>query len=455
MTHSKNNDEIEKWKNKYYNLFDEQEKNDQLFQEKESVLRKIVTRLAQAAKGYNSGLDPHLESIQKLVKNSATNDKLKNKLDTFSDLLLHLSDEPFPLDKAKNDTAQKIETVIVSKQLLHLLAGTKIPGNYDSQASLLKNKLQTELDPEAFQVVLEKSVELLLSIKQHASLEQEDIEDFLSSITRQLTELGVHASSASVASQENAITRNKLDQAVSRQMKDLQQSSVNETSLDLLKQLITTRLEEIAQQINEHKQEEDQQHTKTQNQLKNMNSKIQVMESESKDLRGKLQIARDKALRDQLTGLPNRRAYEEQLSTEVARWQRYKTPLTMIIWDVDHFKKINDNYGHKAGDKTLLLISSLLTKNCRQTDFVARFGGEEFVMLLPDTSKESGFIMAEKIRTIIEKSGFNAGGKAISVTISCGITQYLDTDSFDSLFERADQGLYSAKNKGRNQCAVI
>jgi diguanylate cyclase len=455
MTHSKNNDEIEKWKNKYYNLFDEQEKNDQLFQEKESVLRKIVTRLAQAAKGYNSGLDPHLESIQKLVKNSATNDKLKNKLDTFSDLLLHLSDEPFPLDKAKNDTAQKIETVIVSKQLLHLLAGTKIPGNYDSQASLLKNKLQAELDPEAFQVVLEKSVELLLSIKQHASLEQEDIEDFLSSITRQLTELGVHASSASVASQENAITRNKLDQAVSRQMKDLQQSSVNETSLDLLKQLITTRLEEIAQQINEHKQEEDQQHTKTQNQLKNMNSKIQVMESESKDLRGKLQIARDKALRDQLTGLPNRRAYEEQLSTEVARWQRYKTPLTMIIWDVDHFKKINDNYGHKAGDKTLLLISSLLTKNCRQTDFVARFGGEEFVMLLPDTSKESGFIMAEKIRTIIEKSGFNAGGKAISVTISCGITQYLDTDSFDSLFERADQGLYSAKNKGRNQCAVI
>ncbi len=455
MNLSKNNDEIKKWKEKYYNSLDDQEKNDQLFQEKESVLSKIVTRLAQAAKGYNHNLDPHLESIQKLVKSRTTYDKLKNELDKFSDTLLHLTDEPLQLDKFKVEIAQQIETVIVSKQLLHLLAGTKIPENYESQASLLKKKLQTELDPEAFKAVLEKSVELLLNIKQHASLEQEDIEDFLSSITRQLTELGAQASSASAASHENAITRNKLDQAVSRQMKDLQQSSVNETSLDLLKQLITTRLEEIAQQISEHKQEEDLQHTEAQNQLKKMSTKIQVMETESKDLKDKLQIARDKALRDQLTGLPNRRAYEDQLATEVARWQRYKTPLTMIIWDVDHFKKINDNYGHKAGDKTLLLISSLLTKNCRQTDFVARFGGEEFVMLLPDTSKESGLIMAEKIRTIIEKGGFNAGGKAILVTISCGITQYLDSDSFDSLFERADQGLYSAKSKGRNQCVVI
>jgi diguanylate cyclase len=518
MSLTNNKDEIKKWKDKYYNSLDEQEKNEQLFQEKESLLSKIVTRLALVAKGNNPNLDPHLDKIQELTKKSASIDKLKAELDKISDALLHQADdsqrseEPsdfallfdfleqqysgnqqlqtlrdlkekaqhqvgvdykdllqsilkitqvssthIPADSFKDDatSTSQINTDIVSQQLLHLLAGTKIPEIYVDQVNHLKHQFQTELGPEAFKSVLEKSVALLLNIKQHASSEQQEFEEFLASITQQLAELGTQASSASAVSQENALTRNKLDQSVSRQMKDLQLSSENVTSLASLKQLITTSLEDIARQMNEHQQEEDDKLTETHKQLEKMTSKIQVMESESEDLKYKLQIARDKALRDPLTGLPNRLAYEERLATESARWRRYQTPLTMIIWDIDHFKKINDNYGHKAGDKTLLLVASLLDKNCRQTDFVARFGGEEFIMLLPDTSKESGLIVAEKIRTIIEKSAFNAGGKAVSVTISCGITQFLDADSSDSLFERADKGLYSAKNKGRNQCIVI
>ena len=457
-----------------------------------------------------------MERIQDLAKSGTGNDKLKDELDNFSDALLHLPEDPRQPDKFYDiallfdfleqqypghpqlhtlqnlrekvqdqvlidhadllqsivkitqpstthiqgdtsyvDNSQKIDTNIVSQQLLSLFADTEIPADYASQTNHLTQQLQTKLGSEVFKATLEESVALLLNIKQHVLSEQEEIEDFLSSITRQLTELGVHASGASAVSQESSIIRNKLDQSVSKQMQDLHQSSVKATKLDPLKQLIKIRLESIAQQISEHQQQEEQQSHGTQEQLQKMASKIQVMESESRDLKYKLQIAHDQALRDSLTGLPNRLAYEERLATEAARWRRYKTPLTMIIWDVDHFKKINDNFGHKAGDKTLLLIANLLTKNCRQTDFVARFGGEEFIMLLPDTSKESGLILAEKIRTIIAKSGFNAGGKAISVTISCGITQYLNEDSFDSLFERADQGLYSAKNKGRNQCILV
>jgi diguanylate cyclase len=516
MTLSNNDDEINKWKDKYYQSLDDQEKNDRLYQEKESILSKTVNRLAHAAKGYHHNLDPYLERIQGLVKSSAGIDKLKNELNNFSDALLLLTDDsPRPDnfddiallfdfveqqypdstqlhalqdlrekalhdqtnfdrknilktileitqqpiiqgDTSRVDTAQQINTEIVSQQLLHLLADTEIPADYANQANQLKQQLQTELASEAFKETLEKSVELLLDIKQHVLSEQEEIEDFLSSITQQLAELGDHASGASAVSQENTFIRNKLDQSVSKQMLDLHLSSENATKLDPLKQLIKTRLESIAQQISEHQLQEDQQSLETHEQLQKMTSKIQVMESESRDLKYKLQIARDTALRDPLTGLPNRLAYDERLATESARWSRYKAPLTMIIWDVDHFKQINDTYGHKAGDKTLVIIADLLTDNCRQTDFVARFGGEEFIMLLPDTAKESGLILAEKIRAIIEKSGFNAGGKAVSVTISCGITQYLDEDEdrTDALFERADQALYSAKSKGRNRCIV-
>lgn len=99
-------------------------------------------------------------------------------------------------------------------------------------------------------------------------------------------------------------------------------------------------------------------------------------------------------------------------------------PLTVLIWDIDLFKLINDNFGHRAGDKTLALVAQLILNNCRETDFVARFGGEEFVMLLPNTNSEQAFILAEKIRSIIANSGFNHNGRAIKLTISCGISQF-------------------------------
>ena len=172
-------------------------------------------------------------------------------------------------------------------------------------------------------------------------------------------------------------------------------------------------------------------------------------------MRNNLKVAHDKASRDPLTGLPNRLAYDERIALEQSRWLRYKSPLTLIIWDIDLFKLINDNFGHKAGDKTLTLVAQLIFNNCRETDFIARFGGEEFVMLLPNTLSEQAFILAEKIRTLISNSGFNYNGKSIKLTISCGISEFAEGDEFEAVFERADQALYQSKEQGRNKCSII
>ena len=126
----------------------------------------------------------------------------------------------------------------------------------------------------------------------------------------------------------------------------------------------------------------------------------------------------------------------------------------MAIWDIDLFKIINDTHGHKAGDKTLIIIAQLLSKHCRKTDFVARFGGEEFIMLLPNTTEQSAATLTNKIRTVIEKTGFNAGGQHINITISCGLSEFRKGDTSGSVFERADQALYQSKANGRNQCIV-
>ncbi len=445
------NDEVNKWKDKFFKLLDEQEKLDLKNSEKEQLLNKIIIRLTHSNKGFFSDLDPFLDQLQQAIKSNLSLDQLKTTFEQFSDALLHLPDNNHPIVKTEN----LISTDIVAQQIVQLFEEIDIPTELDQQASQLTQNLQTSLDTEAFNTALEESMALLLKLKEHDLTEQEEIEDFLSNLTQQLTELSHQASGASATQLEKAISRNELDQSVSRQMMDLQQSSAIATNLDPLKQLIISSLESITEQITAHQQEEQKHQTTTQRQLLEMSHKIQAMEAESKDLKYKLQLARDKALRDPLTGLPNRLAYDERLATEFSRWQRNQTPLTMILWDIDHFKKINDNFGHKAGDKTLSIIAHLLSDNCRKSDFVARFGGEEFIMLLSETTKESGSILAEKIRTIVEKSGFNAGGKAVSITISCGITQFLETDDFESFFERADQALYTAKNQGRNQCVIL
>ncbi len=155
-----------------------------------------------------------------------------------------------------------------------------------------------------------------------------------------------------------------------------------------------------------------------------------------------------------MTGLPNRLAYDERLYTEIARWKRYHSPLSLLIWDIDLFKQINDTFGHKAGDKTLILIAKLLSEHCRETDFVSRFGGEEFTMLLSDTDAQSALYTANKLRQLIEATAFNSSGKKISITISCGITQFTKNDTGESAFTRADKALYSAKKNGRNQCVI-
>lgn len=159
-------------------------------------------------------------------------------------------------------------------------------------------------------------------------------------------------------------------------------------------------------------------------------------------------------LQDPLTRISNRLAYEEQLQQEFHRWQRFGNPLTFLIWDIDHFKHINDSYGHAIGDEVLCNIAGQLGCRLRSTDFVARYGGEEFAMLLPGADTEAALQLANQIRLQIAEAGFNNGEYRIPVTISCGVTRFEPGDSPQSVFKRADHALYQAKKAGRNCCWV-
>lgn len=169
----------------------------------------------------------------------------------------------------------------------------------------------------------------------------------------------------------------------------------------------------------------------------------------------KLQEAYDKleyiATRDPLTGLLNRRALMERIDLEKNRCRRNKSPMSIILSDIDNFKVVNDTYGHDVGDEILVCISKLLTRTLRDVDYVCRWGGEEFLILLPDTNCEQACHVAEKIRKNIQSYDFNKSLKKGSVTMTLGVAEFSKKQTIKQWIKIADAALYTGKNLGRNR----
>ncbi|MDC7125415.1 MAG: GGDEF domain-containing protein [Spirochaetales bacterium] len=157
---------------------------------------------------------------------------------------------------------------------------------------------------------------------------------------------------------------------------------------------------------------------------------------------------KDLAEKDPLTNLYNRRAILPNLHYEINRKNRYNAPVSIIILDIDYFKRINDNFGHETGDIVLTSIAELLKKFCRSSDRISRWGGEEFLLLLPETSANNALKLAEKLRKIISEKDFHKIGK---ITASFGVAELKKNETFSQWFERADNALYKSKSDGRNK----
>ena len=155
---------------------------------------------------------------------------------------------------------------------------------------------------------------------------------------------------------------------------------------------------------------------------------------------------------DGLTQVNNRRSFDETIEREISRCRRYGRTLSMVLIDIDHFKRINDTFGHLAGDAVLKEVASAIKKRIRKEDLLARYGGEEFAVLTPEVDQKGALAMAEKVRKVVEKHEFSFDDEVIPVTISCGVsTLGKKSDSAEALVQRADEKLYEAKEAGRNQ----
>lgn len=162
------------------------------------------------------------------------------------------------------------------------------------------------------------------------------------------------------------------------------------------------------------------------------------------------------AITDDLTKLYNARFFNSQAKTEMDRADRYRRPLSLLMLDIDMFKQYNDRYGHVKGDTVLLRVGKIIMSCCRSMDTAYRYGGEEFTVILPETSGQDAVTVAERIRRVVAVEQFHPQpGQAASVTVSIGVTQYAPREDLKELVQRSDTAMYESKQKGRNRVTLL
>jgi diguanylate cyclase len=336
--------------------------------------------------------------------------------------------------------------------LMQLLERLSLPSDLSIKATSVRHQIEKGMSDDDLPAIISSIADIISSLGSKVITDKLEYEAFLKTLTERLTELDKHirqTSSDDVKAFEN---RTEISQHVQNEVQGLRDHVEESHDLNILKSSINERLDTLNTHFESYRKADEEQLARSQQQILELTQRIQVIEQQSVQLQEAAAISRDKALKDALTGIWNRQALDEFLEKEYARWLRYQNPLSLVIWDVDFFKRVNDTYGHAAGDKVLKTIAQIFKKATRDADFIARFGGEEFMGIFPETRLEEALALANKIREKVANSKFHYENKPVPITASAGLAMFRPNDSIEDVYKRADKALYRAKQEGRNRC---
>lgn len=339
----------------------------------------------------------------------------------------------------------------VSRVVQNLIEQLSIPKNGSYQHLRLQQLLMRSQNWYELIPLLENTSALVMLCIRHGRTE---FTGYLNKINQQLLDYISGLEDARDGVSFTLESSEKLTNQLEGNITHLETSMAEATSLDQLKEMVGDHLHTLLQEVDEYKQDLSQSR-ESQEKLAALGEKVQLLENQTQTLRTDLVQEQRRALRDALTGLPNRLAYDEQVQREMARCRRYQQELTLVVADIDFFKRINDQYGHLAGDKLLRIFARQLLGGLREADFIARYGGEEFALLFPNTSQEEAVQVVEKIRQRLVDTPFRYKDEQLDIRASYGIATWNESvESHEQLFEQADIALYSAKEKGRDRHCI-
>lgn len=335
----------------------------------------------------------------------------------------------------------------ISVELTNLLSELAFEGKYGQDIEKIRLTLLSDVSIEALLESCLRTIEIIIA---SVTDERQSAQHFLLKLNEALT--GVQQAVVSSLNTSNNIKEKMLllNQQIEQQISNLTADTKSATSLEQLQSLVGTKLGAITCPLREKEQLEKDERELMLTTLRHMESRLAELEQEAAQFKKRLAEQKFRSLQDALTELPNRAAFDERFELEIRRSQRYGKPLSIALADVDHFKQINDNYGHSAGDKTLKVIAQALKQSLRETDFIARYGGEEFIILFPETHLSELKLPLNNLKDRIKKIPFKFKDKNVPISISFGATELKSTDNNTAAFDRADEALYEAKRAGRD-----
>jgi diguanylate cyclase len=449
----------QQWKSKYRELVQELEDKERAWAKLEATLRAAAGKLAMAALGQSPELDAAIDHVMAVLRTDPT---VLNLDSSVTGLMRALKAETAvgtksaPLDAPVVivPTASAVTDEIVSLLRAFVRRLAQMPPLAET-AAMLARRLEIGVPESGWEPFLQSVADAVGEVVKALEAQRRELEDFLEQVTQQLSEFEEWTRwQAGVARSRRDDTAG-LEISVQAEMVTLNQEVVTSTDLAYLKTRVQSRLDNVAELLLEFRHTEERRQAEDEQRANELRTEVSKLKGRTEELAKLCAEQETRLMTDSLTGTHSRYAYERRLAEEFQRWQRHSQPLSFSIWDIDLFKRVNDSYGHEAGDRLLRGVADLLGRGKRGEDFLARIGGEEFVLLLPMTSLETAKAIAEKLRAAVEAAAFRHHGDPVKVTISSGLTEFRAGDTPTSVYERADRALYQAKQEGRNRCVAV
>jgi diguanylate cyclase len=429
------------WKSRYRDAIREMEDQERHWRDLEKSLRRMVGKLCTLGMGAAPTIDAELLKISRQAQHDAPAAEIEDLMKS----LLHAvttNDQPRGRWNASCDAVAA---------LLERLSTGATP---DPAMQALAGEIKAVDSDEALAQLLVRAAELARERADRLEKERATAAAMLTQVTARLEDVATYLTGSKADWKSSQDATQALNARVLTEVDGLSKEASAATDLVPLQALISLRLESISSHVREFREKQDKLFTDQSSRAEKMTMRVAELERQTRDLSSSLEKERQRARLDVVTGVPNRAAFEERIAEELERWRRFRTPVSMLVWDIDRFKKINDTYGHRAGDRVLREVASCFAGRLRASDFVARIGGEEFCTLLVGTEAEAALRVANELREAVASLKLLFHGTPVRVTVSCGLTTLRDDDTADAarIFDRADAALYRAKDAGRNLC---
>jgi diguanylate cyclase len=460
------------WKKKHLDALREMETEERRWKALETVLRRLVARLCAAATGVDDRLDGQLRKVSAAARSSSDEVELQALSESLADAVRALDRVPGTTDP---NTATATRTHVPgftpsATQPVKLVPPSRWAQSCAAVDLLLQRLAMTEPDAAGIAelraavvaadgdpqlaTVLGRVTQLVAGRGEALARERAAAAAMLAQVTERLEEMVAYLALAMQDRTESRDAADTLNTQVLARVTSLTKAVGAADDLPSLRRLVAERLEDVAVQVREFHARESARFDQEAARSTRLKERIVELETQARGLHRELDQERKKARLDPLTRVANRAAFDERFADEFTRWQRFRSPTSLVMIDVDRFKGINDTYGHRAGDAALREIAARLEARRRATDVLARYGGEEFVLLLVGTAAADALNVADELRERIEQLGLHFRGSPVTITVSCGIAEFREGDTAEAVFERADRALYRAKDEGRNRCIV-